>query len=209
MAASRALSLGRFLGPAAEAAAGAPFQAALEYSTVGGVAAYKLPDLPYAYSALEPILSAQIMELHHAKHHAAYVANLNKALEEYADAEAKRDLQKMIALQGAINFNGGGALLSAGRAAGVFCARACARAAAANKWFRRAVGGGCWARGAFAIVARSHSRAPTTTTPPKPTKKATSTTTSFGPTSRRSRTAARPAASSRPRSTPRLGPPTP
>jgi superoxide dismutase len=49
------------------------------------------------------------MELHHKKHHAAYVTNLNKALEEYADAESKKDLQKMISLQGAINFNGGGA----------------------------------------------------------------------------------------------------
>lgn len=57
----------------------------------------------------EPVISGQIMELHHAKHHATYVANLNKALEQYAEAEAKQDLQKMISLQGAINFNGGGA----------------------------------------------------------------------------------------------------
>jgi Fe-Mn family superoxide dismutase len=49
------------------------------------------------------------MQLHHNKHHAAYVTNLNKALEEYADAESKKDLQKMITLQSAINFNGGGA----------------------------------------------------------------------------------------------------
>jgi superoxide dismutase len=49
------------------------------------------------------------MELHHKKHHATYVTNLNKALEEYADAESKKDLQKMISLQSAINFNGGGA----------------------------------------------------------------------------------------------------
>jgi superoxide dismutase len=49
------------------------------------------------------------MELHHKKHHAAYVSNLNKALEEYADAESKKDLQKKISLQSAINFNGGGA----------------------------------------------------------------------------------------------------
>jgi len=52
------------------------------------------------------------MELHHAKHHATYVANLNKALEQYAEAESKQDLQKMISLQSAINFNGGGAPLS-------------------------------------------------------------------------------------------------
>jgi superoxide dismutase len=48
------------------------------------------------------------MELHHSKHHAAYVTNLNKALEQYAEAESKQDLQKMISLQSAINFNGGG-----------------------------------------------------------------------------------------------------
>lgn len=107
MASRGVLALSKFLGPCAEALG--PMQASLQYSTAGGVAKYKLPDLPYAYSALEPIVSGTIMELHHAKHHAAYVANLNKALEEYADAESKQDLQKMIALQSAINFNGGGA----------------------------------------------------------------------------------------------------
>ena len=68
----------------------------------------KLPDLPYGYSALEPYISGSIMELHHSKHHAAYVANYNKATEQYAEASAKGDIQKMIALQGAIKFNGGG-----------------------------------------------------------------------------------------------------
>jgi superoxide dismutase, Fe-Mn family len=42
---------------------------------------YKLPDLPYAYDALEPHIDALTMELHHDKHHAGYVTNLNKALE--------------------------------------------------------------------------------------------------------------------------------
>jgi Fe-Mn family superoxide dismutase len=108
------ISLARFVPEAVEAVVasgavpGARGAAAAQFSTAGGVAAYKLPELPYAYSALEPVISGQIMELHHAKHHAAYVANLNKALEEYADAEAKRDLGKLISLQGAINFNGGG-----------------------------------------------------------------------------------------------------
>ena len=41
---------------------------------------YKLPDLPYDYDALEPVISKKIMELHHGKHHAAYVNNVNKAL---------------------------------------------------------------------------------------------------------------------------------
>lgn len=69
---------------------------------------YKLPDLPYDYNALEPVISAEIMELHHKKHHNAYVTKLNEALEKYADAEAKNDMATMIKLQSAIKFNGGG-----------------------------------------------------------------------------------------------------
>lgn len=69
---------------------------------------YTLPDLPYDYSALEPVISAEIMELHHKKHHQGYVNNLNTALEKYAEAEAKNDLETMVATQNAIKFNGGG-----------------------------------------------------------------------------------------------------
>jgi Fe-Mn family superoxide dismutase len=69
---------------------------------------FKLPDLPYGFGELQPTISAEIMEIHYTKHHAAYVTNLNKALEQYAEAEAKNDMQKMIALQQAIKFNGGG-----------------------------------------------------------------------------------------------------
>ena len=71
---------------------------------------FTLPDLPYDYSALEPIISTEIMQLHHQKHHNAYVTNLNAALEKYAQAESKEDLTAMIALQPAIRFNGGGHL---------------------------------------------------------------------------------------------------
>ncbi len=69
---------------------------------------YKLPDLPYDFSALEPIISAEIMMLHYTKHHQAYVNNLNAALEKYAQAEKEHDIAAMIALQSAIRFNGGG-----------------------------------------------------------------------------------------------------
>ncbi len=69
---------------------------------------YQLPDLPYDYQALEPVISAQIMELHYTKHHKGYVTNLNTALEKYHEAEEKRDVAQMIALQSAIKFNGGG-----------------------------------------------------------------------------------------------------
>jgi len=69
---------------------------------------YQLPPLPYDLNALEPVISAEIMNLHYHKHHNAYVTNLNKALEQYCDVECKRDLPAMIALQSAIKFNGGG-----------------------------------------------------------------------------------------------------
>ena len=69
---------------------------------------YKLPELPYDFGALEPVISGQIMELHYTKHHQAYVNNLNAALEKYAEAEKKGDVAAMIALQPAIRFNGGG-----------------------------------------------------------------------------------------------------
>ena len=49
--------------------------------------AHELSPLPYAYDALEPWIDARTMEIHHGKHHAAYVTNLNKALEGHADLQ--------------------------------------------------------------------------------------------------------------------------
>lgn len=69
---------------------------------------YQLPDLPYDFHELEPVISREIMELHYTKHHKAYVTNLNLALEKYQAAELKKDIDQMIALQSAIKFNGGG-----------------------------------------------------------------------------------------------------
>ena len=51
--------------------------------------AHSLPDLPYAYDALEPIIDARTMEIHHTKHHNTYVTSLNAALEGHADLAAK------------------------------------------------------------------------------------------------------------------------
>ncbi|CAF1091391.1 unnamed protein product [Rotaria sordida] len=71
---------------------------------------HTLPDLPYDYNALEPVVSGEIMKLHHQKHHATYVNNLNIAEEKYNEAKGKNDLTTMIHLQPAIRFNGGGHL---------------------------------------------------------------------------------------------------
>jgi superoxide dismutase, Fe-Mn family len=69
---------------------------------------YQLPPLSYALDALEPVISAEIMNLHYNKHHQAYVTNLNKALENYDKAAQNNDIATMIELQSPIKFNGGG-----------------------------------------------------------------------------------------------------
>lgn len=51
--------------------------------------AHSLPDLPYAYDALEPVIDARTMEIHHTKHHNTYVTSLNAALEGHDDLAAK------------------------------------------------------------------------------------------------------------------------
>ncbi|WP_100488613.1 superoxide dismutase [Sporolactobacillus pectinivorans] len=53
------------------------------------LAGYKLPELPYAYDALEPFIDKQTMRIHHDRHHATYVANLNAALESYPQLSEK------------------------------------------------------------------------------------------------------------------------
>jgi Fe-Mn family superoxide dismutase len=50
--------------------------------------AYTLPNLPYAYNALEPYIDARTMEIHHTKHHQAYINNANNALKDYPDLAA-------------------------------------------------------------------------------------------------------------------------
>ena len=77
---------------------------------------FTLPDLPYAHDALEPHIDAKTMEIHHGKHHNAYVTKLNGAVEgtEWADKpieEVVRNLDKLPAdIQTAVRNNGGGHL---------------------------------------------------------------------------------------------------
>ncbi|KAM6501058.1 manganese superoxide dismutase [Amanita muscaria] len=66
---------------------------------------HTLPELPYAYNALEPYISEEIMKLHHQKHHQAYVTGLNAAEEAYAKTDSTKE---KIVLQSALKFNGGG-----------------------------------------------------------------------------------------------------
>ena len=80
------------------------------FATVSVRTKHSLPDLPYDYNALEPVISAEIMQLHHSKHHATYVNNLNVAEEKLSEAVAKNDVSTVIGLQGALKFNGGGHL---------------------------------------------------------------------------------------------------
>ena len=69
---------------------------------------YTLPDLPYDYAALEPHISAKIMELHHDKHHATYVAGANTALEKMAEARTNGDGAAAAKLSKDLQFNLGG-----------------------------------------------------------------------------------------------------
>ena len=69
---------------------------------------YVLPELSYDYAALEPNISARIMELHHSKHHAAYVAGINTALEQLEEARANEAFGNINKLQKDLAFHLGG-----------------------------------------------------------------------------------------------------
>ena len=69
---------------------------------------FTLPDLPYDYAALEPHISAQIMQLHHDKHHNTYVTAANKALESMEEARANGDAAGAAKLSKDLQFNLGG-----------------------------------------------------------------------------------------------------
>jgi len=72
------------------------------------LADYTLPELPYDYSALEPSISGAIMELHHSKHHQAYVTGANTALAQLAEARDSGNLANVNKLEKDLAFNLGG-----------------------------------------------------------------------------------------------------
>jgi len=72
---------------------------------------YTLPDLPYDYAALEPHYSGQILELHHDKHHAAYVAGANTTLEKLAESRDKDDFGTIVGLEKTMAFHLAGHVL--------------------------------------------------------------------------------------------------
>lgn len=76
---------------------------------------FNVPDLPYAYDALEDVISREIMELHHDKHHRAYVDKLNAAIEKYPELQGRsvedllRDLDNLpVDIRTTVRNNGGG-----------------------------------------------------------------------------------------------------
>lgn len=75
------------------------------------MADYSLPDLPYDYAALEPHYSGQILELHHDKHHAAYVGGANTTLEKLAEAREKGEFGAIVGLEKTLAFNVSGHVL--------------------------------------------------------------------------------------------------
>ncbi len=73
--------------------------------------AYVLPDLDYDFGALEPHVSASIMELHHGKHHKAYVDKANETLEKLEEARDQKDFSRLAGLEKALAFNLSGHVL--------------------------------------------------------------------------------------------------
>src|SRR5687768_17017707 len=72
---------------------------------------YILPDLDYDFGALEPHISGQIMELHHGKHHKAYVEKANETLDKLEEIRASKDFSRLTGLEKSLAFNLSGHIL--------------------------------------------------------------------------------------------------
>lgn len=75
------------------------------------MATYVLPDMPYDYAALEPAITGEILELHHSKHHAAYVKGANDTLDRLAETREKGDFSGLVGLEKTFAFNLSGHVL--------------------------------------------------------------------------------------------------
>jgi Fe-Mn family superoxide dismutase len=93
-----------FAGPAATAATGA-WQGAFEQGE------YRLPPLPYAYNALEPLYDEKTLRIHHDKHHAGYVKGLNATLQKLETARKTNDYSSIQSLSEQLAFHGSGHVL--------------------------------------------------------------------------------------------------
>ena len=69
---------------------------------------YALPDLPYDYAALEPVISGRLLELHHSKHHQAYVTGVNTTVEKLAEAREQESFAALGTLEKNLAFHLGG-----------------------------------------------------------------------------------------------------
>ena len=75
------------------------------------MAIYTLPALPYDYGALQPVIAGEIMELHHDKHHAAYVKGANDTIDRLAEARDENNLSGLVGLEKTFAFNLSGHVL--------------------------------------------------------------------------------------------------
>ena len=75
------------------------------------MATYVLPDMPYDYGALEPAITGEILELHHSKHHAAYVKGANDTLDRLAETRAQNNFDNLVGLEKTFAFNLSGHVL--------------------------------------------------------------------------------------------------
>jgi Fe-Mn family superoxide dismutase len=96
-------------------AANGPEKSRKNFTPEDSSMAFTVPPLPYSFDALEPYIDAKTMEIHHDKHHGAYVTNLNKALEGHPDLQSKSidDLMKNLdvvpeSIRMTVRNNGGG-----------------------------------------------------------------------------------------------------
>lgn len=84
------------------------FYSPITHSLIKRSYKHTLPNLPYEYSALEPVISSELLNFHHQKHHQAYVNNLNAAQEKLNEAHSNNDLNSLLTISNTLKFNYGG-----------------------------------------------------------------------------------------------------